>query len=70
MILEYAPPLAVLEEEIEDAKANGFVVMRGMEPPYGRELMDEFMEKVERGETAKVRIAKAYDISENITASQ
>lgn len=40
--------------------------MRGMEPPYNRELMDEFMQKVEAHKSADVRIAKVHDASENM----
>ena len=65
-LLMYAPPLGVTEEDIEDAKAHGFVVMRGRESPYNRELMDEFMEKVEAHKSANVRIAKVHDASENM----
>ena len=65
-LLMYAPPLGVTEEDIEDAKAHGFVVMRGMESPYNSELMDEFLEKVEAHRSADIRIAKVYDASVNM----
>lgn len=68
MLLKYAPALGISEEEIEDVKKNGFVVTRGMEPPYARELMDEFLKKSEAGEPASVRIAKVYDLSGNISS--
>ena len=67
-LLKYAPPLGVSEDEIEAVKRNGFVVSRGMEPPYARELMDEFLKKSEAGEPASVRIAKAYDLSGNLSS--
>ncbi|MCR5828790.1 MAG: hypothetical protein K6F93_00375 [Lachnospiraceae bacterium] len=38
-----------------------------MEPLYGRELMDEFLKKVENCESADIRIAKVYDASENMS---
>ncbi len=65
-LLMYAPPLGVTEEDIEDAKAHGFVVMRGMESPYNSELMDEFLKKVEAHRSADVRIAKVHDASVNM----
>ena len=65
-LLMYAPPLGVTEEDIEDAKVHGFVVMRGMESPYNSELMDEFLEKVEAHRSADIRIAKVYDASVNM----
>ena len=65
-LLMYAPPLGVSEEDIEDAKAHGFVVMRGMESPYNSELMDDFLEKVEAHRSADVRIAKVHDASVNM----
>ena len=65
-LLMYAPPLGVTEEDIEDAKAHGFVVMRGMESPYNSELMDDFLEKVEAHRSADVRIAKVHDASVNM----
>lgn len=67
-LLKYAPPLGVSEDEIEAVKRNGFVVSRGMEPPYARELMDEFLKKSEAGEPASVRIAKVYDLSGNMSS--
>nr|MCR5520790.1 hypothetical protein [Lachnospiraceae bacterium] len=65
-LLMYAPPLGVSEEDIEDAKAHGFVVMRGMKSPYNSELMDEFLKKVEAHRSADVRIAKVHDASVNM----
>ncbi|MCR4598597.1 MAG: hypothetical protein K5678_06165 [Acetatifactor sp.] len=59
-LLSYAPSLRMQDGELEDAQENDFVIMRNFSVIYGKEIWQEFCEKVAQGQPAVVRLGYSY----------